>query len=438
MASESDSDVVRSEAFTQSNWVNVLSAMDATYAELLDHQTKLEEQNAELHEVRRLLGSILGSISDVMVVLDREGGIEDASDSFRQTIGGDVDGKIFADHLRQGDRHAFAEAWGQLRFLKTPPSFEIEINGAEGAAPFELTLSPRQNDRGRFVGAVILGRPLGELRRAYLELAESHDELKQTQAHLVRNEKLASLGRLLAGVAHELNNPISFVYANAHALERYVQRFESYFARVTAGASRAELIALRDELKLERALANLRSAIDGARDGAERVRDIVADLRRLSSDGGGEMEAFDLVSVSEVAARWVERGSKSGITPKITGEAGLTVMGNPGHIQQIVMNLVQNAMDAMKDVEEPRLTLTVKREADLAVLTVADNGPGVPERLAASIFDPFFTTKAVGSGTGLGLAISHKIAEEHGGRLNVVPGGDGATFRLELPMGDAK
>ena len=150
------------------------------------------------------------------------------------------------------------------------------------------------------------------------------------------------------------------------------------------------------------------------------------------------MEAFDLVSVSEVAARWVERGSKSGITPKITGEAGLTVMGNPGHIQQIVMNLVQNAMDAMKDVEEPRLTLTVKREADLAVLTVADNGPGVPERLAASIFDPFFTTKAVGSGTGLGLAISHKIAEEHGGRLNVVPGGDGATFRLELPMGDAK
>jgi two-component system sensor histidine kinase HupT/HoxJ len=91
------------------------------------------------------------------------------------------------------------------------------------------------DDRGRVIGHVLTGRPLGELRRAYAELEHSHDELKAAQALLVRNEKLASLGRLLAGVAHELNNPISFVYANTHALDRYASKFETYFERVQAG-----------------------------------------------------------------------------------------------------------------------------------------------------------------------------------------------------------
>jgi two-component system sensor histidine kinase HupT/HoxJ len=235
-----------------------------------------------------------------------------------------------------------------------------------------------------------------------------------------------------------LNNPISFVYANAHGLEKYAARFEEYFDRVQAGASRAELIELRRKLRLDRELKNLRSAIDGARDGAARVRDIVEDLRRLSAEGSGETTDFDLVAVARVAAHWVERGARRDIAVVFEGAERLIARGRPGHIQQVLMNLVQNAVDALAGAAEPRIVLRFAAEDGRAVLELRDNGPGIPPDLAGKIFDPFFTTKEVGKGTGLGLSISHKIVEEHGGALKLCDRQEaGACFRLELPLGDA-
>ena len=153
---------------------------------------------------------------------------------------------------------------------------------------------------------VLTGRPLGELRRAFSELEDSHDTLKQAQSQLVRNEKLASLGRLLAGVAHELNNPISFVYANTHALEKYLDRFETYFERVQAGGSRSELVALRSELKLDRNLRNLRTAIEGARDGSERRRERLAEAVRQARAAAGRDALLRVVEV-EADSRIPER-----------------------------------------------------------------------------------------------------------------------------------
>ena len=211
-------------------------------------------------------------------------------------------------------------------------------------------------------------------------------------------------------------------------------RFEEYFERVEAGASRDELIALRGQLKLDRELRNLRSAIDGAREGSERVRDIVADLRRLSVAGAGTREQYDLVDAARVAARWVVRGSKAQVDIRFEGLEELTVYGNAGHIQQIVMNLLQNAIDALKGREDAEIVLSTEIENEKAVLTVTDNGPGIDAEAASSIFDPFFTTKPVGEGTGLGLSISNKIAEEHGGSLTHVDLNPGTAFRLELPL----
>lgn len=432
----------RDGEFSDEAWLSVLAAYDRTYAELASHHALLERQNEELQTQRRFIASVLGAVNDIMVVLGRDAGIEEASASFAAAIRRDpaaLTGLRIADVFDAEGAARLDAALVELRQQRSAARFEANVMTPEGPAPFDIALSARVNDRGRLIGAVLIGRPLAELRRAYSELEASHRQLKEAQIQLVRNEKLASLGRLLAGVAHELNNPISFVYASTHALERYVSRFETYFERVQAGAPREELVALRAELKLERDLRNLREAIVGARDGAERVRDIVADLRRLSASGTGERVAFDLVETAQIAAKWVERGSKSGIEAQFTGLPSLIVQGVPGHIQQIVMNLVQNAMDAMKGQSDARLTLHVERQGPRAVLAVSDNGPGVPEAQAASIFDPFFTTKPVGQGTGLGLSISHKIAEEHGGRLALcaVPGGPGACFRLELPLEDA-
>jgi len=427
--------------FTDGAWADVLAAVDRTYADLVSHQQQLEDQSERLHELQRFIGSVLGSVNDVMAIIDRTGKLEEVSASLSRTTergGAGLIGTPLRDVFEPDGAKALDDALRDLRLSLDATRFEAEIRTVDGPAPFDITLSARVNDSGRLIGAVLVGRPLGELRRAYSELERSHQQLQAAQTQLVRNEKLASLGRLLAGVAHELNNPISFVYANSHALERYVSRFETYFERVQAGADREELIALRAELKLERNLKNLREAIRGASDGAERVRDIVADLRRLSADGTGARDTFDLVEVARVAAHWVERGTKSRLKAQFTGLEVLSVQGTTGHIQQIVMNLVQNAMDAVSDVPEASVVLDFAVDGDAAVLSVRDNGPGVAAEHRDAIFDPFFTTKPVGQGTGLGLSISHKIAEEHGGSLTLGPG-PGGEFRLSLPLvaGDA-
>lgn len=424
--------------FSDDAWVEVLSAVDRTYADLVSYQEQLERQNAELMEMRTFLTAILSSVSDVLIVADRGARVARVSRSVEALTGtgeAALGGRPLVGLFAEDARGAVEAALAGVRDARKGVQVETELLVAGGVEPLDLSIAPRLDDRGRVDGFVLTGRPLGALRKAYAELSDSHDALKTAQAFLVRNEKLASLGRLLAGVAHELNNPISFVYANAHALERYAGKFETYFARVQEGASREELISLRQELRLDREVANLRVAIDGAREGAERVRDIVEDLRRLSSDGSGEAVVFDLAQTARTAAEWVLRGMKQPVTLTVETQA-VQVLGRAGHVQQVVMNLIQNAVDALEGQAGGAITLTVRPEAGRAVLVVTDNGPGVPEALRPSIFDPFFTTKAVGRGTGLGLSISHKIAEEHGGTLALCDASEGACFRLDLPLAE--
>jgi len=430
-------DPARPTLFSDEAWVEVLSAMDRTYADLVDYQERLERQNAELQEMRTFLTAILSSVSDVLIVAGRTGQVEQVSRSVL-TLTGRPEAQVvnagLVELFAEPQRPVLAALLQGVREQRRSASLECDLLTPEGMEPLELSAAPRLDERGRVDGYVLTGRPLGALRKAYAGLSESHDALKTAQAFLVRNEKLASLGRLLAGVAHELNNPISFVYANTHALERYAGKFETYFAKVQAGASREELIALRQELRLDREVANLREAINGARDGAERVRDIVEDLRRLSSDGAGEKVAFDLAETARTAGQWVMRGMKQPVTLDLSSLRRVEVLGRRGHIQQVVMNLIQNSADALEDRADGRIRLSLGAEGDRAVLVVADNGPGVPEAVRASIFDPFFTTKPVGRGTGLGLSISHKIAQEHGGSLALIEAEEGAAFRLDLPL----
>ncbi|MCB6176695.1 PAS domain-containing protein [Rhodobacter sp. Har01] len=425
--------------FTDDAWIEVLSAVDRTYADLVVYQEQLERQNAELEEMRTFLTAILSSVSDVLIVADRAGRVARISRSVMALTGcteATALGRPLAEMFETGERAVLGGLLQMVRDRRRSTGLEANLLTATGVEPLDVSIAPRLDDRGRVDGFVLTGRPMGALRKAYAELTDSHDALKTAQAQLVRNEKLASLGRLLAGVAHELNNPISFVYANAHALERYAGKFETYFARVQEGAGREELIALRQSLRLDREMANLREAIQGARDGAERVRDIVEDLRRLSSDGSGEKTVFDLAETVRIAASWVMRGMKQPVALVMEPLVPAKVLGRMGHVQQVVMNLVQNSVDALEGRESGEIRISIQTEGQQVVLTVADNGPGVPDEMRTSVFDPFFTTKPVGRGTGLGLSISHKIAQEHGGSLSLAEGGPGATFRLELPLAE--
>ena len=279
-----------------------------------------------------------------------------------------------------------------------------------------------------------------DLVRYQVELEQKNRALEEAQQQLVGAEKMASLGRLVAGIAHELNNPISFVYGNIHALARYRERLGRFISAVQAAGLSQDLRRLWDELRIERILKDLDPLLEGTLEGAERVRDLVSELRRFSSGAPGERADFDLVQVVRTAVHWVSRsgaeGARRDLAVDLDLPPALSIRAHAGQLHQVVMNLVQNARDAVLGVAAPRIEVRLRATDARAILTVQDNGPGVPESDRQRVFDPFFTTKPVGQGTGLGLSISYGIVTDHGGTLTLeaAPGG-GARFRMELPMG---
>jgi two-component system sensor histidine kinase HupT/HoxJ len=287
------------------------------------------------------------------------------------------------------------------------------------------------------MGVVVTGRPVGELRRAYQALRQAHDDLKCTQGQLLHAEKMVSLGRLVAGVAHELNNPISFVLGNVLSLQRYSQRLEGYLAAVHASDAAEDdaLKALRAELRIDRILADMPHLIDGMIEGAERTRDIVDALKRFSAVDKMVPEQVNLNDVIERSVRWVVQSASAKFTVDIDLPPNLCCSGSSGQLQQVVMNLIQNACDATASKPAARLNIVGVIEGEKVSLHFIDNGPGISEDHLSRLFEPFFTTKPVGQGTGLGLSISYGIIDRHGGKLsaqNTEAGG--AEFVLTLPV----
>jgi two-component system sensor histidine kinase HupT/HoxJ len=420
-------------------WLDVIRKMDEVYNDLLQYEVALEEKNATLEDTQQFISSVLTSMSDLLIVCSRAGVIESVNEALASLLGVDaanLHGRtvfdLFADEeSRQHAGRLFSDQSGHA-----VEDCEMQLKAANGSAiPVSLNCTPRYNGVGKMLGLVITGRPVGELRRAYQALRRAHEDLKTTQQQLIHSEKMASLGRLVAGVAHELNNPISFVYGNTVALKRYAERIARYLAAIHGDMPRDQREALRSELRIDRMLDDLPSLIDGTVEGAERTRDIVDALKRFSATDRDERRAFDLVEVIERAVQWVCKATADQFEVNLSLPSSLEVMGSPGQLQQVVMNLVQNAADATENSRERRLEVSARVEDAKTVIEFRDSGPGIPAENLGKLFDPFFTTKPVGRGTGLGLAISYGIVERHGGKLTVSnhPRG-GALFGLHLPQ----
>jgi len=426
------------EPFSESAWIDVVRSMDEVYNELLQYEVVLEQKNTELEESQQFIYSILTSMSDLLVVCDRNMVIEEVNQSLTTFTGktetelkGAKLGVLFADEF------ACVTAKRVVAGLTAEPANDVELQFKTrdgGATPVALNFTPRLSGTGKLLGVVITGRPVGELRRAYHKLREAHEELKRTQQQLLQSEKMASLGKLVAGVAHELNNPISFVLGNVHAMQRYTTRLKTYLDAVHTGQDRESLQALRAELRIDRILDDLAPLLAGAVEGSERTRDIVDGLKRFSAADRDENVEFNLSEAIERSVHWVTRAAPVNFSVTMDIPAGLLIVGSPGQIQQVLINLVQNASDATEGLSEPKLSISAESHADNIVILFRDNGPGIPEQALNKIFDPFYTTKPVGKGTGLGLSISYGIVERHGGELtvsNALQGG--AEFRLTFP-----
>jgi len=290
-----------------------------------------------------------------------------------------------------------------------------------------------------------LGAALASLRAAHEALRQSYVQLARTEAQLVQSEKMRSLGQLVAGVAHELNNPLTFVVANiAHLREAFGRLHGALVAGERAladPAARAALAAVRGPWPVADTAADVASVLDDCQEGARRACRIVEDLRAFArSNERAAMRAADLhAGLDSTVALLAHRWSRRVTVHRAYGELPLVACW-PDQLNQVFMNLLVNAADAIGDgpgnVWISTRVVAAAAGAGLRVaVAVRDDGPGMPEATRSRVFEPFFTTKPVGSGTGLGLSVSYGIARRHGGTLTVESSpGAGATFTLSVPV----
>ena len=276
-----------------------------------------------------------------------------------------------------------------------------------------------------------------QLRAANEELQAAYRDLQATQMQLVQREKMASVGQLVAGVAHELNNPIGFVFSNVTTLDDFVRRLramlEDYRALPLPAAEQQRIDERWSALKVDYALKYLDSMIQGIREGAERARKIVRDLRVFARGQDESVQPVDLHEEIESSLTLLNHLLKDRITVRRVFGDLPSVECIRSQVDQVFLNLLANAAQAIEGPGE--ITVETRRDGDDAVVAIRDTGPGIPADVIGRVFDPFFTTKPVGEGTGLGLSISYEIVKKHGGEIRAEsPAGGGAVFTVRLPV----
>jgi signal transduction histidine kinase len=278
------------------------------------------------------------------------------------------------------------------------------------------------------------------------ELEYALRTLQNTQSQLVNQEKMASLGQLTAGIAHEINNPINFVSSNITPLKRDIKDIMEIvaFYRVSgqkefSDSTKKEAKQLEEDLELDYVLEEVEQLLKGMDDGAKRTVEIVKGLRIFSRVDEQDIKKVDLHD--GINSTLILLNSTIPGKIRIIREFGELPLVEclAGKINQVFMNILNNAVHALADhlgnIADPKITVRTKPFADHVVVEIEDNGPGMPEKVKQRIFEPFFTTKAVGKGTGLGLSIVYSIIENHKGSLEVVTEeGQGTTFIISLPI----
>ncbi len=271
---------------------------------------------------------------------------------------------------------------------------------------------------------------------------EAHQALKNAQSKLVEQEKLAGLGQVAAGVAHEINNPVSFVFNNVAVLKRDVGELHELVmlyreADDLIREGRPELAeriqSLCERVDMDYTLQNIEGLLDRSRDGLKRIQKIVAHLRSFVRLDEGEVNEADLnVGIESTVAIIIGHARRKQVTIEMNLEPLPPVNCFAAKINQVVMNLLTNAIDACP--EGGVVTVRTCVEPQGARIEVADTGCGIPRAILDKIFEPFYTTKPVGEGTGLGLSISYGIIKDHGGSIEVeTEPGRGTCFKVHIP-----
>jgi two-component system NtrC family sensor kinase len=260
-----------------------------------------------------------------------------------------------------------------------------------------------------------------QLKAHNASLEETNQRLRETQSHLVQSEKMASLGQLVAGIAHEINNPLAFVVNSLFLVKEGLDRIAKEPQDEIPSALRGRLGNMR---------ANLRDAADGT----ERVKDLVTKLRTFSRLDEGQFKTVNIHESIESVLLFLRHKLEDRIVVERNFEGPDMLECFSGELNQVLMNVIANAIDSIDGAGT--VTVTTRLDDANFVIAVRDTGKGIPEEIRSRIFEPFFTTKPVGRGTGLGLAISYGIVKAHRGSIDFASElGKGTEFVLSIPAG---
>jgi GAF domain-containing protein len=299
---------------------------------------------------------------------------------------------------------------------------------------------------------------LEQTQRQTAELAQAFQELKQTQTRLIQGEKMASLGQLVAGIAHEINNPANFIFGNLSHMEEYTKQVLSILNLYRQNDSNL-LPTIENKIKecdLDFIIEDLPKTLESMSVGTERIRQIVLSLRNFSRTDEAELKAVDIhegLDSTLLILRHRLKASGERTVVEVNKQYGALPLVEcyPAQLNQVFMNLLSNAIDALEEKFKEELKqhkgsssktstmnicITTQHLSEQIVIKISDNGFGIPQEVQQNIFDPFFTTKEIGKGTGLGLSISYQIVvERHGGQIKCssTPG-KGTEFTIEIPV----
>jgi len=399
-------------------------------------------------ELQRYNENIIQNLNSALVVVDSDGLITYANPtaaailcaaSAASAAAGELEGRAVWDWFPDQARGATRIGRTLERGIRCQGA-ETSITRSDGTVvPIGISCAPLLADDGEQQGAVATFQDLSEIR--------------QLREQVLQAEKMASIGELAAGVAHEINNPTGFIHANLYQMSEYISELQSVWGYVgelrkavdagdEAGARVASqaLATAAEEIDVDFVLDDFGKAVRESQEGSERIRHIVQDLRDFARQDTGECTPADLNQCvdSTASIAWTMM-KHSVVLEKEYGDLP-SVPCFPMQLKQVVMNLLVNAYQSIEQKygesgEVGRIVMRTRLLEDGVEIEVEDDGVGVAEEHRGRIFDPFFTTKEVGAGTGLGLSTSYNIVRRHGGRLTVHSSlGAGATFRVWLPL----
>jgi two-component system, NtrC family, sensor kinase len=441
-----------------------LLRLNRSHAQLL---ARLEDQLAEQRKAEEALRasevfyhSLVETLPQSILRKDLEGRFTFGNQRFCAALGqppegiqGKTDFDFFPQAFAEKYRHDDAEVIASGRTFDTIEE-HVTLNGEK--IYVHVIKTPLYDPQGKVIGIQGIFWDVSQRRRAeeklqaqnvqLQELAVSerraHEALKQAQSHLVQSEKLAGLGQMVAGVAHEINNPLAFVSNNVAVLQRDLRELHELLSMYREGdqvlsREQAELMArieaLSQRVDIDYTLANLEGLLKRTRDGLDRIQQIVKDLRAFARLDESELNEVDLNAGIKSTVNIVQGHAKRKEITIVSDLGPLpAITCYPAKINQVVMNLMVNAIDASP--QGGKIVIKTGAEGEGVRLSVIDEGSGISPAIRDKIFDPFFTTKPIGVGTGLGLSISYGIVQEHGGSIEVesTPGA-GATFTVWLP-----